>query len=160
LNGVVYYRYATVGAGKESPPLATEWAEYILPIDDLPPEGLTDLRVGFDLMSQGVVFVDDVQVHSLWFLEDERRELLKSIALADFQRGKGRLADCQRFVESYWPRFLQEHVALPHPGAAATGEAAAQNETASSEATEKPPESKRRAVLESIQRMRKKMLRF
>lgn len=155
-RGEVYYRYATVGAGRESPPLKGEWAQYILPIDDLPANGLSELRIGFDLMGPGQVYIDDVQVYQLWFLDDERRELLKSIALADFQRGKGRLAECQRFVESYWPQFLFEHVALPTRPSENAGLAAASPDSQDS----KPAESKRRAVLESIHRMRKKMLRF
>jgi hypothetical protein len=166
LNGAVYYRYASVGAGRDSPPLKTEWAQYILPIDDLPSQGLTDVRVGFDLMGGGTAFIDDVQVYDLWFLEDERRELLKSIALADFQRDKGKIADCQRFIESYWPRFLQEHVEAPtRENSAAAAQVAATADGAKGESAAdpdgaKPTESKRRAVLDSIQRMRKKLLRF
>jgi hypothetical protein len=115
-------------------------------------------------MGSGAAFIDDVQVYQLWFLEDERRELLKSIALADFQRDKGKLGECQRFVDGYWPQFLREHVdpparmasadSAPSSGSAATGNSATESED------EVQPEPKRRAVLDSIQRMRKKMLRF
>lgn len=106
----VYYKYANVGAGGNAPRLSERWGDYLFQVDDLPLEGLTDLRVGFDLMGPGDVWIDDVQVFDMWFYDQERDELLKSIAVADFQLGKGRLNDCRRFLESYWPRFLERNV--------------------------------------------------
>ncbi|MEQ8789368.1 MAG: hypothetical protein RIC55_23950 [Pirellulaceae bacterium] len=120
LDGKVYYKYAHVGAGSGAPRLGDHWADYLFHIDDLPIEGLTDLRVGFDLMGPGEVWIDDVQVFDLWFYDNERDELLKSVALADLQLGKGRLNDCRKFLESYWPRYLMRHVSRPAPSMPAT----------------------------------------
>ncbi|MDX1948112.1 MAG: family 10 glycosylhydrolase [Pirellulaceae bacterium] len=126
LDGRVYYRRANVGASEDGhpvKPLTTEWASYRFPLADLPLTGLTDLRVGFDLMSAGEVWIDDVQVFDLWFEESERDELLKNIAASDVQLSSGQLADCQRFLEGYWPSFLRQNVnfAEPRPAAASAG---------------------------------------
>jgi len=110
LDGRTYYRFATVGGGKSASPLSTQWTQYWFQIDDLPTNGLTDLRVGFDLMGAGEVWLDDVQIFDLWFYDNERDDLIKNIGLADFNLSSGQLADCQRFLEGYWPRFLKQHV--------------------------------------------------
>lgn len=113
LNGQTYYRPAEVGAGSGAggpPPLTGTWAPYLLRIDNLPTSGLTDLRVAFDLMGRGEVWIDDVQVFDLWFDKTERNELLKQIALANFHLGKGDAAQCARILEGYWPEFLRRHV--------------------------------------------------
>jgi hypothetical protein len=54
-----------------------------------------------------------VQVFDLWFEENERDELLKSIAIADLQAGGGSLVESQAFLGSYWPSFLRRHIDLP-----------------------------------------------
>ena len=87
LHGRDYYRYAPVGLppgpGQPSVPLLPKWGQYIFQVDDLPLEGLTSLRVRFDLMGPGEVWVDDVQVFGLAFSRSEMVELSKLIALAD-----------------------------------------------------------------------------
>ena len=69
LNGKVYYRPRTIGKPESGisttrnvNPLTDEWNRYVLIVDDLPTHGLTDLRVGFDLMSPGHVEIDNLQV--------------------------------------------------------------------------------------------------
>ena len=114
LNGEVYYRYATVGRGTDVK-LADNWPTYpyLFHVDDLPARGLTDLSVGFDLMGPGTVWIDDVQVLDRWFYQNERDELLKKIALAKKQLYEGKVVRCHRFLDSYWPRFLLQHVPPP-----------------------------------------------
>lgn len=136
LDGRTYYRRANVGAsedGQPVKPLGTQWAQYRFPFPHLPQRGLTDVRVGFDLMGEGEVWIDNVQVFDLWFEENERDELLKSIATADVQASAGQLAECQHFLNSYWSNYLRRHVKLPEsrlpagaggaPSAAAGGNA-------------------------------------
>ena len=111
-----FYQRGNVGAsenGSQPRPLGTTWAPIRFPVTNLPLEGLTELSVGFDLMGEGEVWIDDVQLYDLWFEDGEQQELLKEIANADFQLTAGQVADCYRFVEGYWPRFLQEHVTPP-----------------------------------------------
>ncbi|QDU95350.1 alpha-amylase family protein [Lignipirellula cremea] len=112
LNGKVYYRFASVGAGERSPALSNDWQPYVFHIDDLPSENLSDLRIGFDLMGPGEVWIDDIQLFDLWFYENERDELAKNIAVADFHLSRGNIADCQRILEGYWPQFLTKFVPL------------------------------------------------
>lgn len=115
LDGKTYYRRANVGAsedGRPVKPLQEGWASYRFPVSDLPLSGLTDLRIGFDLMGEGDLWIDEVQVFDLWFEDVERDELLKQTATADFQLQAGQLADCQRFVTSYWPQLLKTHMPL------------------------------------------------
>jgi hypothetical protein len=111
-NGQSFYRFANLGVvdrGTPPRPLAAQWAPFRFPLQ-LPPEGVSELRVGFDLMGEGEVWIDDVQVFDLWFEDAEQSELLKAIANADFLLTSGRVADCQRFVEGYWSQFLKSHV--------------------------------------------------
>jgi hypothetical protein len=111
-RGQSYYRFATVGAGTNAPQLRDHWGTtpYLFHIDDLPTSDLTDLRIGFDLMGPGEVWIDDVQVFELYFRENERDEIMKMIALADLHLGKGQIAQCERLLEGYWPRYLMTHV--------------------------------------------------
>src|SRR5205814_533505 len=52
----------------------------------------------------------------LWFQESEYNNLLTSIYTAgEVQLPKGQLADCQLFVDGYWPSFLRRHVPLADP---------------------------------------------
>jgi len=109
LHGKPYYKYAQVGAGKGSPRLTSRWQPYVFHVDDLPAAGLTGLRIGFDLMGKGEVWADHVQLYDMWFYDNERDELAKQIAVADFQLAQGRLLECQQMVDGYWPRFLRTH---------------------------------------------------
>jgi len=115
LDGKTYYRFAAVGADQASVPLSTQWAQYVFQVDDLPDHGLEQLRVGFDLMGAGEVWIDDVQLFDLSFTRSEQNELAKVIALADLQLGKGELAACQRLLDGYWPRFLEQYVPASSP---------------------------------------------
>lgn len=129
LDGQPYYRWSNVGLGEDGKPLKvqlqSEWASYRFPLTDLPLSGLTDLRVGFDLMDEGEVWIDDIQVYDLWFDDHERDELLKSIAAADFQlkslngadltQNAAQLVASQRYLESYWPQYLRHHLPVSRP---------------------------------------------
>ena len=106
-----YYRIQTLGAGGGKK-LNEQWTEYRLLIENIPQAGLGELRVGFDLMNAGEVWIDDVQLFDAWLSDKEQLELLKSIDAADFNLERGAVADCQRFLEGYWPRFLHDHVPL------------------------------------------------
>jgi hypothetical protein len=116
-QGRDYYRFAPVGQpvapGQPSAPLASEWKQYVFQVDDLPLEGLSPLRVRFDLMGAGEVLIDDVQVFELAFSKPELLELSKLITLADVKRQNGQIGECLRLLDGYWPKFLEENVALP-----------------------------------------------
>lgn len=123
LDGKNFYRRANIGASEDGQGVRTiqkQWSPYRFPLNDLPLQGLTDLQVGFDLMGEGDVYIDNVSVYDLWFADNERDELLKNIATADVQLSTGQVADCERFLDSYWSRFLQDHVPLSAPRTATT----------------------------------------
>lgn len=89
-----------------------DWVRYSFPLDYLPGEGLSELRLGFELLGAGEVWVDDVQIFDLAFSEAERYELSKLISLASVVLEKGQLADCSQLLDGYWPQFLVSHVPL------------------------------------------------
>ena len=112
-----YYRYAVIGQppgpGQEAKPIATTWGQYIVQFDDLPLDGLSQMRVRVDLMGAGEVWADDVQLFDLAFNESELRALYKLLTLADLNLQNGQVGDCLKLLNGYWPRFLMQNVPLP-----------------------------------------------
>lgn len=154
LHGRDYYRFAAVGkpadAGQPAVPIASQWSQYVFQVDDLPLEGLTSLRLRFDLMGRGEVWIDDIQTYSLAFSKSELLELSKLITLANVNLQNGQIAGCLRMLDGYWPRFLNENVPLP-PGAETALAKPASEE-------EKPPE--RSGWLDRVKDMVPESLRF
>jgi hypothetical protein len=74
------------------------------------------LRIRLDLMGQGEVWVDDVELYDLVFNEAELRALCKLITLANAELQNGQVGDCMKLLEGYWPRFLTQHVPLDPTG--------------------------------------------
>ncbi len=118
-----YLRFAEIGAGSGAP-LKNTWAQYILQVDDLPLDGLSNLGVRIDLLGAGEVLLDDVQLFDLNFTEQERRQFDKQLALADFQLQQGMLGLCYQDLHGYWPRYLLELV----PSASAPAQATVKQE--------------------------------
>ena len=116
LAGRDYYRFAAVGqppgSGQPGVPIGTHWGQYIFQVDDLPLEGLSRLRVRLDLMGQGDVWADDVQLFDLAFNEMELRALYKLITMASVTLQNGQVGDCMKLLDGYWPRFLMQNVPL------------------------------------------------
>jgi len=113
LNGKVYYRPCTIGKPESGltttsnvNPLSANWNRYVLIVNDLPTQGLSDLRVGFDMMTPGHVEIDNLQVYDLWFQQREYRELMKDLSVAYSQPSQGRVSDCFEYLNSYWPQYL------------------------------------------------------
>ena len=108
--GEEYYRFAEVGAlapQDSSRQLTGEWKSFGVHFDDLPPEGLTDLRIGFDLMGAGSVWIDNVQVYDLWLDEEaDFLTLVKKLLSLTKPLEEGDYVSCLRYLESYWARTL------------------------------------------------------
>ena len=117
LVGRDYYRYAVIGQppgpGQDAKPITATWGQYIVPFDDLPLDGLSQVRVRLDLMGPGEVWADDVQLYDLVFNESELRALYKLLTLANLSLQNGQIGDCVRLLNGYWPRFLIQNVPLP-----------------------------------------------
>jgi hypothetical protein len=109
LDGVTYYEPRNVGLNSKTP-ISARWTPYLLSINDLPTNQLANVRVGFDLMGAGRVWIDDVRVYDTWFLKHEQDDLMIMHGLAVRSLTTGRVADCRRILNSYWSRFLVEHV--------------------------------------------------
>ena len=75
----------------------------------------THVCIGFDLMGKGEVWIDDVQVFDLHFdLQEQDVLLQKHAPYANFKLQQGRFAECQDYLDGYWPRFLLEFVPQSH----------------------------------------------
>lgn len=123
-----YYRFAAVGGLAGGRPLTAEWAQFVLPVDDLPTAGLESLRVRFDLLGPGSVLIDDVRVFDMAFEESQRVQLSRMIDRFDQALATRDLGGCVVGLDGHWPRFLAEFVsdaavarmaALPEPAGAA-----------------------------------------
>jgi hypothetical protein len=93
-------------------PIPAEWAQYVIEANDLPLATLSEVRVRLELVGQGEVWIDDVQLSDLAFNRREQQLLVRLITPADVQLQNGQVADCIRLLEGYWPQFLVEHVRL------------------------------------------------
>ncbi|MCG8584647.1 MAG: hypothetical protein MI757_08050, partial [Pirellulales bacterium] len=138
-QGRAYYRHASVGAGRGSVPIKTRWSQFIFQVDDLPVTELTDLRVRFDLMGAGEVWLDHVELFPLAFSDSERVELSKVISLAGIQLEKGRVGQCTRVLEGHWPKFLAAHVSLDE-ASTETPDVARRSTGEEDKPAERPPE--------------------
>lgn len=112
LDGGDYYRFAEASVDPQ-------WRYFIFTVDNLPLSGLSDLQVRFDLMGAGQTWVDDIVVSDLALSDNERTELSRIVTRAHFSLEDGRLADCVRLLDGYWPRYLEENVLLPQVNVAA-----------------------------------------
>lgn len=123
VNDRPYFRFARLGraedgsavANESITPLRSDWGSqpYLFHVDDLPPAGLTELQVIFELAGAGEAWIDDVAVYDRWFHKRELDELAKQIGAASFNLESGNYGACERFLDSYWARFLLEHVSSP-----------------------------------------------
>lgn len=108
------YRFVPFGQGaagqNDVRPIPTQWAQFVIEVTDLPLDALSAVRVRFELLGPGEVWIDDVQLCELAFDRREHKELLRLFAPADTQLENGQIADCLRLLEGYWPQFLVEYV--------------------------------------------------
>lgn len=130
-----------VGAGATAP---GEWMSYSFPISYLPSEGLESIKVGFELLGRGEVWIDDFQVYDLAFEKTERYELSKLISLASVELEKRQFADCSQLLESYWPQFLVTNVPLAQAGSPVARTPGSRAPLTS------PPPAKKSTVLENL----------
>ena len=112
--GSEYYRFANVGSlvpdGKQNQ-IESSWKRFAVHFDDLPSVGLENLQVGLDLMGEGEVWVDKVEVYDRWFDEVDRKALSQTISLAAYQLvNKGDWNGSRKLLSSYWPTFLETYI--------------------------------------------------
>lgn len=111
-EGRPYYRYATLGAGPGSPHLGSRWHRYLFRVHDLPISGLSEMRIRFDLMGPGEVWLDDVHLASVMLTDPELIQLRKTVATARFALNAKRYSDCEMLLQRYWAQLLNSDIPL------------------------------------------------
>jgi len=159
-----YYRAAPVGLGLNRQaavsPIGVDWRQFIFPVNDLPLEELSQLQVRFDLMGEGEVWIDEVQLSDLRFSNNEVKELSKLVTLIHVTLLNGQFGDCLRLLDGYWPRFLEENVPL-RSAAMAAAERVPSTPAAGSSATKPPKQpAPRTGLLDRVKNLLPERLRF
>jgi hypothetical protein len=111
-----YQQFATLGNSAEK--LSNQWGTggYAFRREDLPLDSRGKMRLKFELVGPGEVWIDNVQLYDLLFpitfyerSEPEKLELVKLITATDNALENGQYAECARKLEGYWPRFLNAY---------------------------------------------------
>lgn len=108
------YRRAAVVPTQQMQRANGEWGEELVVFDpDLPLQSRGQMRIAFELSGAGEVWLDNVRLSNLLFSQAsygnsqaECLQLSKQIHAAKSAFDAGQITDCQRMVESYWPRFI------------------------------------------------------
>ncbi len=109
-DGGDYYVQRPVGQATKNS-IAQQWTPFLLPVNNLPTNQLSYVRIGFDLVGAGTVWIDEVDVYDNWFLKHELDEMMIMSRLTNRLLGMGRVTDCRRILNGYWSQFLLRHVA-------------------------------------------------
>lgn len=96
------------------------WQHTQFQVDNLPPGGGGVLQIRFDLMGEGTVWIDDIEVSSMYFSPQERTQLSRMITKSRLLLNDGRISECTTLLRGYWPQFLEEHVEVETPRVAKT----------------------------------------
>ena len=109
-----YYRFAEVGSLQSesvaSNQLTSDWRQFAVHFDDLPQQPISGLRIGFDMIGTGEVWVDKVQIYDRWLDENDAKAITQMLAsIGPLLNEAETLERCRRILESYWPTFLREY---------------------------------------------------
>ena len=64
-------------------------------------------------MDKGTVWIDNVSVHDRWFDGNDAKAMTQLLAgAAPLMDNPSSFEGCRRVLESYWPRFLDEHIEI------------------------------------------------
>ncbi|MCI0333223.1 MAG: hypothetical protein L0228_08380 [Planctomycetes bacterium] len=122
-EGHVYRRSAIVAPPAPGPASASSpWQYKAILVNDLPLELRGEMRVRFELTGPGEVWLDGVQLYDLLFplkfYKYDEAEILQFVQLTHAAKNayeEGRVVDCARLLDRYWPRFLTEYTPLIRP---------------------------------------------
>ncbi|HYO25934.1 MAG TPA: hypothetical protein VEQ85_13410, partial [Lacipirellulaceae bacterium] len=78
--------------------------------DDMRLASSGQMKVQFHLAGTGEAWIDEVELFDLRFANAHRKELGKRLYAARNALEQGWIVDCQRLVDSYWPRYLVEYL--------------------------------------------------
>ncbi|MDP1559793.1 MAG: hypothetical protein Q8M16_00160 [Pirellulaceae bacterium] len=123
-NGLKYYRFSEIplnrGASSSSNGQAkkADWQPIAVHFDDLPEEGLASIRIGFDLMKPGDLWIDSVQCFDRWLDANDQNVLSNRLGLAAFSlETKQNTWAALQTLDDYWLRFLLSYVPDPNDSA-------------------------------------------
>ncbi|TWT48748.1 hypothetical protein [Botrimarina hoheduenensis] len=97
--------------------LYDQWREVVFAVDDLPLDE-RPMRVRFSLLAeQGMVEIDSLEAEDLmlpldYYAEETRGQkfaLVRMTHAAEAALAEGRLDDCRRLLDGYWPRFVLQN---------------------------------------------------
>ena len=114
-----YYRFGAVGreaVGRDqTDSLASvegHWKRFAVHFDDLP-SSLADLRIGFDVVGEGVVDIGRVELFDRWYDNSEAKVITQLLASADAMlRQPAQFDRCRRLLDEHWAVFLDDHFSL------------------------------------------------
>ena len=114
-----YYRFGAVGRepvgrGQADSLVSVEgrWKRFAVHFDDLP-SSLTDLRIGFDVVGEGVVDIGRVELFDRWYDNSEAKSITQLLASADAMlRQPAQFDRCRRLLAEHWAVFLDDHFSL------------------------------------------------
>lgn len=92
------------------------WARCETTFDALPVTPGGQMCIQLHLVGRGEAWVDDVELFDLRFSEPQRVEFAKRLYAARTDLDDGRVVDCLRRIDGYWPRYLVEYLPLATPG--------------------------------------------
>jgi len=109
-----YYRFGVVGQEPDNSlaSLKDSWKRFVVHFDELPKD-LTDLRIGFDVVGEGLIHVGQVELFDRWFDNSEAKAITQLLASADAMlQHPAQFDRCRRLLEEPWAMFLDDHFSL------------------------------------------------
>lgn len=110
-DGQAFFHSAEIGHSTKYR-INDQWSKFVVNAENLAMGSVSTVRVRFDLIGPGDVWIDEIRLSALSFSEKELIALLKLITPADVKLGQSQISDCVRVLEGYWPQFLERHVPL------------------------------------------------
>lgn len=102
-----YSAAANLGGKDPHLQLSTEWRPIRIKFSP-PPLPDREYRLKFEVVGDGDVWLDDIRLRERPISPDEYNQLLIMINGAKINLDEGRYAQCKRFLDGFWPRYLDE----------------------------------------------------
>lgn len=118
-EGSGFYRFGSIGSLAPNDPsnqVGQDWRQFVVHFDDLPLDEAARLRIGFDMMESGSVWIDRVQLYDRLFDAHDIRALTQRLAAARPLINSHTDYDlCRRMLNGYWLRFLNDYIGQEAP---------------------------------------------
>lgn len=83
-----------------------KWRRFPFQVIDIPNGRLEDATIRIELMGAGQLWIDDAQLEMRAATTEDVKQLTKTYSAVSLAWDNGRIADCERLLDSYWGRFL------------------------------------------------------